>query len=129
MPSLRTTNGIFLIVALAALGFLLVYIPPKLIEQYDRVQQLGPMATYVYFGLVGTGAVLLLGIAGTIAWRLWRATRKKEQRRERGAKDPSRLSADEKEKEVADNLAAVDDLTSQTALSDDLKRELQALVN
>src|SRR5687768_9095849 len=96
MPRFRTTNGIFLIVALAALGFLLVYIPPKVIEQYDRVKEMGPAATYAYFALVGTGAVLLLGIVGTIAWKLWRATRLKEQRRERGAKNPSELSQAER---------------------------------
>jgi uncharacterized protein (DUF697 family)/GTP-binding protein EngB required for normal cell division len=129
MSGLRTTNGIFLIVALAALGLLLVYLPPKIIEQYDRVQQLGPAATYAYFALVGTGAVLLLGISGTVVWRLWRATRLKERRRERGAKDPSQLSPGEKEKEVADNLAAVGDLQSQAKLPEELRRELQALVD
>ena len=129
MPGWRTTNGVFLIVALAAVGFLLVYIPPQVIEQYDRVKQMGPAATYAYFALVGTGAALLLGITGTIAWKLWRATWLKERRRERGAKDPSQLSADEKQKEVADNLAVVGDLKSQAALPDDLRRELQRLVD
>lgn len=129
MLRLRTTNGIFLIVALAAVGFLLVYIPPKVIAQYDRVRQIGPVATYVYFGLVGLGAVLLLGVSSGIVWNLWRATRQKEFRRERGAKDPSQLSAEEKEKEVADNLAAVGDLQTQSAVPDELRRELQALVD
>lgn len=129
MPRLRTTNGIFLIVALAALGFLLVYLPPKVVEQYDRVKQFGPPWTYLYFALVGGGALLLVVICGTIVWKLWRATRIKEQRRERGAKNPSQLSQEEKQKEVADNLAAASDLQSQPALSEDLRRELQGLVD
>src|SRR5688572_26647679 len=99
MLRLRTTNGIFLIVALAALGFLLVYIPPKVIEQYDRIKELGPPWAYLYFALVGTGAILLLAITGTIVWKLWWATRVKKQRRERGAKNPSQLSQEEKERE------------------------------
>lgn len=129
MAGWRTTNGVFLIVALAAMGFLLVYIPPQVIEQYDRVKQLGSAATYAYFAVVGLGAALLLSISGTIAWNLWRATRLKERHRERGAKDPSQLSAEEKEKEVADNLAVVGDLRSQATLPDNLRRELQRLVD
>ena len=42
MSRLRTSNGLFLIVALAAVGFLLVYVPPKVLEQYERIKVLGP---------------------------------------------------------------------------------------
>ena len=83
MNRLRVTNGIFLIVTLAAVGFLLVYIPPKIVEQYDRVKQMGPAATYIYFALVGGGAAILAGVGGTVLWRLWRATREKAARRVR----------------------------------------------
>lgn len=129
MNRLRLTNGIFLIVTLAAIGFLLVYFPPKIVEQYDRVKEMGPAATYIYFALVGGGAAILLGVSATVLWRLWRATRRKEARRARTAKNPSQLSADEKQREVADNLAAVEDLQEAVPLPDDLKRQLQSLVS
>ena len=45
--------------------------------------------------MVGTGAAILVLLAGAIAWKLWRATRDKAARRIRGAKNPSQLSADE----------------------------------
>jgi small GTP-binding protein len=127
MPRLRPTSGIFLIVALAAVGFLLVYVPPKVLEQYDRVKALGPPWTYLYFALVGTGAAILSGLAIAIGWKLWRATRRKHAARERQAKNPSALSAGEKRSEVADNLAAAHDLESDPAVSDELRRELAAL--
>jgi small GTP-binding protein len=60
--------------------------------------------------------------------RLWRATRDKAIRKSRGAKNPSQLSMDEKQREVADNLAAVDDLRGKSELPDDVQRQLQSLI-
>src|SRR5262245_13508498 len=128
MPRLRTTNGLFLIVLLAALGFLLVYVPPKIVEQYERVKGLGPPYTYLYWGMVGTGAAILVLLTGGIVGKLWQATRAKAVRRDRGAKSPSQLSAEEKQREVADNLAVVEDLRGKSQLPDEVQRQLQALV-
>jgi len=128
MPRFRTSNGIFLIVLLAAVGFLLIYVPPNVMAQYERVKGLGPPYTYIYWGLVGTGAAILLLLTGGIVWKLWQATRDKARRRIRGAKNPSQLSAEEQEREVADNLAAVDALQDKSQLSDDLQRKLRSLV-
>ena len=128
MPRLRTTNGLFLIVLLAALGFLLIYVPTKVVELYDRVKGLGPTYTYLYWGMVGTGAAILVLLTGGIVAKLWQATRDKAASRARGAKDPSQLSAAEKQREVSDNLAAVEQLRGKTELPADLQRRLQALV-
>lgn len=122
-------NGVFLIVSLAAVGFLLVWLPPQIIEQYDRVQALGPGWTYAYFGLVGAGALLLLFAACGGLWTLWSATRRKRIHRERAAKNPSQLTEGEKSKEVADNLAAVDELQAGGELPPDVRQQLQALVS
>jgi len=129
MSRFRVSNGMLLIVALAALGFLLVYVPPKVVEQYERAKALGPPYTYFYLAMVGTGAAILVLLAGAIAWKLWRATRDKAARRIRGAKNPSQLSADEQAREVTDNLATVDDLQDRAELPDDVRRQLQALVS
>src|SRR5690349_15488702 len=117
MQQLRTANGIFLIVSLAAVGFLLVWLPPQIVEQYDRVKALGPGWTYAYFGLVGIGAALLLFAGCGAIWTLWSGTRRKRLARERTAKNPSQLSEGEKSKELADNLAAVDQLQTGGELS------------
>ncbi|MCI0359550.1 MAG: DUF697 domain-containing protein [Planctomycetaceae bacterium] len=128
MPRFRTSTGIFLIVALAAIGLLLVWVPPQLIAQYEQVKQYGPAWTWLYFGFVGTGAAILLGITGTVAWQLWRSTRNKAASRQRQAKNPSELTADEKRRAVAENLAAVDDLRADPAVRDQMRRELESLV-
>src|SRR5438067_2450702 len=128
MPRLRINNGVLLVVLLAALGFLLVYVPNKVLELYDRVKGLGPPYTYFYWGMVGTGGAILLILSVGIGFKLWQATRDKSARRIRGAKDPSQLTAEDKQREVADNLAAVEDLRTKSELPDDVQRQLQSLV-
>lgn len=129
MPQFRLTSGLFLIVALAAVGLALVWIPPQLVAQYEQVKQYGPTWTAIYFVFVGTGAAILLGIIGTVSWQLWRATVNKARSRQRQAKNPSELSADEKRRALTENLAAVDDLQADPAVRDELRRELTALVD
>lgn len=128
MAQVRTTNGLLIIVLLAAVGFLLIYVPPTIVTQYERVKGLGAPYTYFYWGMVGTGAAILLLLGGGIVLRLWQATRAKAARRERGAKNPSALSSDEQQRELAENLSAVEDLQTQQNLSEEVRRQLQALV-
>src|SRR5690349_13910506 len=106
------TDKVLLIFALAVVGALLVYIPPRILDQYDKIKELGPPWTYLYFGLVGSGAFILFGLAGTAVWRIWKNTRDKQQKRDRREKNPSQLSAGEKQQELTDNLAAVEQLHS-----------------
>src|SRR5437762_12415459 len=101
MPRLRTNNGLVIVILLAALGVLLIYVPGKVIELYDRVKGLGSPYIYFYWGMVGSGAAILLLLGGGIAVKLWRATRDKALRADRAAKNPSQLSADEQQREVA----------------------------
>ena len=54
MSKLGSKNGLLLLVTLAAAGVLLVWLPSKLVEQYDRIKSLGPPWTYIYFALIGT---------------------------------------------------------------------------
>ncbi len=128
MSRLGSKNGILLLVTLAAAGVLLVWLPPRMLEQYERIKNLGPPWTYFYFGLVGTGAAILLTLTGMVIWKIAAATRRKDAQRTRGAKNPSELSAEEQQREVADNLAAVGDLQSGAALPADVRQQLDALV-
>src|SRR5687768_8262279 len=111
------TNGLFLLIALAALGVVLVWIPPQLVAQYEQVKTWEPVWIYGYFGIIGAGAAILLGVIGYFFYSLWSATRKKKEQRQRQAKNPSELSAAEKQKEVAENLAATEDLRQDAAIS------------
>lgn len=121
------TNGLFLLIALAALGVVLIWIPPQIVAQYEKVKHWEPAWVYGYFAIMGVGAAILLLVIGAFIWNLWSATRKKHQQRERQAKNPSQLSASEKQQEVAENLAATEDLRQDAAISDEVKRELSHL--
>ena len=124
----RTSTGLLLVVLAAAVGFLLIYVPPAVVEQYERVKPLGPPYTYFYWGMVGSGAAILLLLGGGIFFKLWQATREKAARRQRAAKNPSQLTEQDKQRELTENLAAVDGLSGQAAISDDLRRQLQSLI-
>ena len=73
------------------------------------------------------GALLLLASSITIVGRLWRRSRRKRQRRQQRAKDPSQLSRVEQEQELAENLAAAEDLKSELPVAEPLHRELEPL--
>lgn len=129
MQRLSLSEKITLIIALATVGGLLVYLPPRLLDQYHQIKDLGPPWTYFYFATVGLGAVILLGLAGGMVWKLWSATRRKAAAKARRQQNPSELSPAEKEKEVAENLASVEQYQADASVDDDLKRQLQALTS
>ena len=80
----RTTNGLLLIVVLAFLGVMLLVIPPKIAAIFSSLPDDTPRwLVYVYAGLVGSGALLLLGCTVTILWRLWSRTKQKRERHAR----------------------------------------------
>lgn len=124
----RTATGLLALVVLAFLGYLLITLPPRLVEQYKIVSELGPVAKYAYAGAVGTGLVLLSGATGWIVWGLWRRTIQKNRRRERRAKNPSQLTRQQQQQEVDENLAVVEELRSERSADDNLRRELEPLI-
>lgn len=125
----RTATGLLALVVLAFLGYLLITLPPRLVEQYQAARDLGPVAKYLYAGAVGTGLVLLSGASLWIVWGLWRRTVQKHRRRERRAKNPSELSRQQQQQEIDENLAAVEDLRGETPSNDTLRRELDPLLH
>lgn len=124
LPSL--TDRIILVVALAVVGGLLVYIPPRLLDQWDKIKELGPPWTYLYFALIGAGVLILLSLVCIGFYHLWKNTREKKQKTERREKNPSALSANEKQQELTDNLAAVEQLHTDSGIKADVKQELIA---
>jgi predicted GTPase/uncharacterized protein (DUF697 family) len=127
MTASRWSERVLLLVVLAAVGVLLVWVPPQLVAQYERVRDWGPRYAYLYLGIVGTGAAILLGLTAAVFWKLWSATRTKHAQKARQAKNASQLSAAEQRREVADNLAAVGDLQADAAISNEVRRELVEL--
>jgi len=124
----RATNGLLLLVSLAALGIVLISVPAWLVRQAETVRSIGPdWLIYVYFTVVGIGGVLLFGASAVVVYRLWSRTRSKRIKRKQRDKDPSQLTRAEREAEFADNLAATSELRSDAKTADELLEELEPL--
>ena len=128
MSPKRTINRLLLLVVLAFVGFLLVSIPPWLIAQYRDVAEMGTVFVYVYFGVVGLGGLILLSCTIWILWGLWSRTRRKKDRRERHSKSPSQLTRQQQQHEIDENLASVEDLKTDDTAGDELRDQLDPLV-
>ncbi|MBP89151.1 MAG: hypothetical protein CMJ64_20945 [Planctomycetaceae bacterium] len=123
-----TTNGLFLLVALAVCGVVMIAIPSWIAGQIETVSSFGPAwLVYLYVTVVGIGALILLGCTGTIVWRLWQRTRAKRVRRDKRNRNPSELTREEREHELAENLATVEEMRSDLPTTDDLLREIEPL--
>lgn len=128
MAENRTLQGLLIIVALAALGAALVYLPPVVVEQYKNVREIGgDTAVYVYFAIVGTGAALLLGSTLYIVFKLARNSWRKARRLEERNRQPSEMSSTEREAEINENLELVDKLKTEAALPGEVVAELDPL--
>ncbi|MFO0903350.1 MAG: DUF697 domain-containing protein [Pirellulales bacterium] len=128
MKPWRTSTGLYGLVLLAAVGFLLVYIPPKIVDQYRQIEDCGRPWVIGYFVLVGGGAALLASITGSIAFRIWNATRRKKQRVEQRRRNPSELGQGEQQDEIQTNLDSIFQLQDDPAIADDIKRHLQPML-
>lgn len=128
MTENRTFRGLLLVITLAAIGAALVYVPPLVVQQYKAVEELGGRtAVYVYFGVVGVGAALMLGSTGWIVWSLISATRRKHQRREARSRTPREMSLGEREAEIQENLDLVERLEKDESLSPEVRQELRPM--
>lgn len=124
MTENRTILGLGIILALAGLGALLVYVPPLVVDQYKNVQELGgTTAVAIYFGVVGTGAAILLGSTGWILWSLIANSLRKRKRRAARSRLPSEMSQSEREAEIQENL----DLVAKLPTDDDTRAEIAPL--
>lgn len=125
---LRPSQGILLLVSLAAVGGLLLWLPPMLLDHYERAQALGPPWSWLYLGAIGLGGALVFGTLGYVIYRVLRSTWRKKQERTAAEKNPSQLTAAEKQSQVDGNLAAVSDLASDPVVDPALKQQLATLV-
>jgi small GTP-binding protein len=122
----KTSRGLLIVAALAAVGWGLVTIPPRVMTGYDAATKAGSLAAGAYLTLVCSGGAVLLALAAWGAWRLWGATILKQQRQSRRAKNPSDLSRRERSAELNDNLATSRD--HALAASPRLRAEIERAI-
>ncbi len=128
MKTQLNTTGLLLVVVLACFGTVLMIVPSWLAGHIETVSTIGPeWLVYVYLGIVGTGAVLLLGSTLLLGWKLWSRTRRKQARQSQRDLNPSELTREQRDLEIDENLATVQDLQNELAGSHELRHELEPL--
>lgn len=123
----KSTFGFVLLIALAALGYLLITVPPKLVEQYNDAMQINAVVGYAYLAVVTVGCLLLFGLLTWGLLRLWKNTRSKERDSDRRSKKLSDLSAKERRSELQDNLASGREYAETIDHSPRLRGEIEAM--
>ncbi|MEO1498396.1 MAG: DUF697 domain-containing protein [Planctomycetota bacterium] len=118
----RPSKALLAIVAVGAIGYLLVTVPPRVVSQYNAAHDISPAVAWAYLAIVGVGAALLVGLAVWGGWRLWWNTVGKQREQARRAKNPSEMSSAARADELKDNLAASRDY----ALGVDIRPQLRA---
>ena len=127
----KPSQGLLVLVALAAAGYLFVTVPPQLAEGYDAAGGWASWSGKLYVLVVGVGVGLLVTLALWGAWRLWGNTVWNRRVTERRAKNPSQLSKRDLSAELGDNLQQSRDyawgLDSKSALRAEVERAIAEL--
>lgn len=128
MPQRRSTFGFLLLIGVAALGYLLVTLPPKLIAGYSETAKVSPYIGYAYLAVVTLGGLILLGLFGWFFWRLWWNTRARDESVDRRGRSPRDLSQRERLSELEENLAAGREYLSGTKITPEMRAEIERTV-
>lgn len=115
----------YLILAAIA-GTVLIYVPGRILEQYQAVSQSGRVATILYIIAVSVGCILFFGAFGVVFYRIYKNTRVKQQRLRDRNKNPSELSSSQKRSEFDENIGMVRRMQEET--DDQLQSEIEPLV-
>ena len=126
MSQSRTTTGIFLVVLLAVIGYVLWTMPLKLVDGFSKATEISPWIGYLYLAIVGIGGLLLAGLLISILVHIWQNTRTKQAERARRNLSPREMSAAQQQQEVADNLAAGREYSE--SVSPELRAEIAASI-
>ncbi|MEM6328610.1 MAG: DUF697 domain-containing protein [Planctomycetota bacterium] len=127
MPRPKPTFGLLLIVALVAVGWLLVSFGPSTLEQYDGLAERSPTLAYAYLAMVLCGAGLLGGLVVWALLRVYRNTRSNRAADDRRGRSPSDLTAAQRRAELAENLAAGRDFAAAIKSAPQLRAEIEKL--
>lgn len=118
---LRFGTGIGLLVTAAFLGWILITMPPKLIDSIQKVEAWWPGMGKVYLTVIGIGFALFLGASLAILWRLFGRTLAKRKRQALRDKAPSELSESQLKAEFEENLKTVEDLARDERVDESVR--------
>jgi small GTP-binding protein len=128
MKTTHPFSGIIYLIVAAIFGAVMIFLPGKILEQYAKVTESGPVATGLYIAGVVIGAILIFGAAGIVFYRLWKNSALKKQKQKDRNKNPSELSQSQKEAELNENFDAIKDLGEDSEAAEALRDEIEPLV-
>jgi uncharacterized protein len=121
----RSLSFLLLLYA-AVLAYALIFWMPALFENYDKIAERHPYWSYAYLTALIAGGVVLGGASLVMLWKLWRNTAAKLRDRASRLRNPSEMSARQREAELAGNLANSLELADDEHASEELRAELKA---
>ncbi len=124
----KNAAGILLLIAAAAIGAGLIYLPGWVLDRYARISEWSTWAGQLYLVAVAIGGLLLGGSLVAAWWKLWGASLAKRLRRERRNRNPSELSSGQQTAELDENIDLLDALRKQAATDPRLQAELDPLL-
>jgi uncharacterized protein len=128
MSQSRSTTGIFLVVLLAVIGYVLVTLPPKLAAGFHQAHDMSPWMGYAYAAIVSFGALLLSGLLISILVHILRNSRRKSVQREQRNLSPSEMSASAQGAELEENLAVGRDYAGGDRVTPEVRAEIAASI-
>jgi len=117
--------GIGLLAAAAFFGWLLMTLPPRLIETYREVESWGPGWGRAYLIVTAIGGTLFLVATLAIVWRLVGRTWSKRRRRRLRDAAPSELSPAQQQAELDENLRTVVELERDDRVGEIVRDRLE----
>jgi len=127
MPQSWKKPGILFFTGLAMTGLMILWITTKFVDQYETVNRWGQPWLGIYLATIGIGALLIVVVVLVTVYRLWNRSRQRRQRKERQRKNPSELSLAQQEFELQENLADVENLSTDSAVPVEMRKELAPL--
>jgi len=121
---MRHTTGLLILIYLAVVGYALVILPSKLIDQYNQLADKNRTLGTIYLVVVGLGALILAFLTIWIFWKLIWNTRRKGKAREHRSLSPSQLTSAEQRRELANNLADSTSLAEDQNVNAALRSEI-----
>ncbi|TWT31009.1 tRNA modification GTPase MnmE [Posidoniimonas corsicana] len=123
----KPSAGLLLVLLLIGGGYAVVSVTPNVVEQFKGASDINPAVGYAYLAVVSLGALAFLIGVGYLFFRLAQNARAKHRDLSRRSTDPSKLTAKQREAELADNLAAGREFAATAAMKEKLREELERL--
>lgn len=128
MPPPWKNQGLGIVVLLVGLGVAMVYLPSWVADIIREGNELGPTGRWIYFSLVGMGALILIGVVSVVVWKLYAAKLRKQRRRTLRNLTPGELTADQRRSELEENLSSIQDLRDEIS-EGDFRQQLDPMID